>query len=133
MCCDVHDARRGLQAADKMLRRIASETGGRFSRLSAFVMRQQLLGEKVPAGIAALERTAGCADPELLAPIKALMAGGAAPAQVMLEPPRAVSVFVRGEAEDRLTAAAATQRGLSLMVLARDLSEKHNRTYDTSV
>lgn len=114
-----------------MLRRISSETGGRLSRLSAFVLRQQLLGETVPPEVLALEETAGCSDPGLLSPIKALVDAGLPSGSLMLEPSRAVSVLIRGEVEDRLTATAATQRGLTLMVLSRDLSEKHNKTYDT--
>lgn len=126
--CNAIDAE---PAADKMLRRISSETGGRLSRLSAFVLRQQLLGETVPPEVLALEETAGCSDPGLLSPIKALVDAGLPSGSLMLEPSRAVSVLIRGEVEDRLTATAATQRGLTLMVLSRDLSEKHNKTYDT--
>ena len=129
----------------RMLRRIAAETNGTFSRLSSFSLRQQLLWDwkdgdpENPSPLQAAEVSCGCLPPLGPTYVPLLAARqqeqdrtGSAGQELLLEGGRSVILYLNGEGESHLgTFGARTERGLRLTVFNRDLTEKVNRTYDT--
>ena len=146
--------------AARMLRRVAAQTGGRFSRLSSFILRQQLLwnwptepereisvgdGDATPRGMSLreeIERISGCLPPAVphvpLLTVRNQMrlregnSGGGGVEDLLLEGGRSVVLVLNGEGESHLGRfGARTGRGLHLTIFNRDWSEKLNCTFDT--
>jgi len=133
--------------AARMLRRISSATNGKYSRVSAFTLRQQLFWDWMPVDdkspmspLAAAEMSCNCLQPLGPAYVPLLAARrqeqertGSAGHELLVESGRSVVLVLNGEGESHVggVSGARTQRGLRLTVFNRDWTEKINRTYDT--